>query len=366
MSVVHNVILVSLATLAASGLAILTAWVVPPRWTTETKGGKRFVWMAILTCVALISVGSLTSSLVIQKEGSVATVPVTITTEAVESEREPFTVTSRPATAELNSIINSEIGDERNFVRMAKGKTDDHEKFSTSLKMKSGDTITVRLYVRNAAEESSGAVAENVRARIALGNYYASESTINSYVFWENSDQGAAVIGATTKVKSDGADVKLVPNFNSVRFKNDKLSEAGLALGASLFSAHGADIGCASNNGELPASATCSGYVEFNAFIEVEPELPRTDEYTSAISFLSPGGGADSWQKELTIEPDAKIWVRVSFNNFGTNQQKSVRIALLQRSYLTTVEAESFTTASDTLTEVFSVICGWSGVRHWV
>lgn len=322
MSVTLPIILVVAGLLAGAAVGIPAGWLTRPHWAEQRQG---LVGAVVVVCIALVGVGGFFSVQIIDERISNNPVRVSLTTDAHDSDRDYYTTESRPSVAAINSMIgNEEIGDERNFVRLAKGHEPADKDFTENLKLTGDGDVTIRMYVYNDAIEGSGATATGVRARFAVSTYYSTESVSGANVFWDGGE-----VGTSVKLSSDDdSKVMLIPDLNSIRFVNETLGERGLLLDSKLFKLSGAPIGCTSEDGEIPASSKCNGYIEFQAHIETEPIVPKTNSYWTTMMFLPGEYGEDpEWSTSIEVEPGSRFWVSVRLSNLGTNALRDVSVS---------------------------------------
>ena len=198
-------------------------------------------------------------------------------------------------TITFNSITDSKIGDERNFVG-AKLSSDTGTVWKANeITVKDGETYTIRLYVHNNSPLGTEKVAENVSVNFSLPTTVAKSQTVIGYINSSN---------ATPDRYWD--EVKLVSENDfyieyvegSAKYTNAKLGTVSLP---NEVITSGAKIGYEALDGKIPGCFAYDGYVT----VEVKVHNSVTSKLSKTVRIK----GTKGWNESV----DAKIGDEVEF-----------------------------------------------------
>lgn len=175
-------------------------------------------------------------------------------------DRETFTMEVPATYNTFDSITNNpDLGDERNFVRVA---TVGEKGWSDVATMEPGHTYFARMYVNNDAADNLGLTATNVRAAINLptkDDTWGTSFEVNGFLSSDNSTPNE--IWDNIVLKSDSPfHVRVL----SAKYYNNISTEAdeGFDLGTELYNdEEGALLGYEQMDGNVPGQMAASGYV---------------------------------------------------------------------------------------------------------
>ena len=275
--------------------------------------------------------------------GSIVATEDTNERKAWGPERNTFTQSKQPAYVTFNSMTdNSTIGDERNFVRMKKYRSD--AKYSDSVDLEVGEEYEVAIWFdNNANPELNGksidgiGVAENTRVRIEvpgkLNGGHAAE--IKGIISSTNAEP--LEVWDTAYAHSDTTVLlRYVPN-SAVIHSNGDINGQVLSSDA-MFGNDGAKIGYWNNAwGTLPGGNDYSGYVTFRF---------KVDQAGFTLSSTVTKENQTNYSERLTVHPGDIISFSILYKNTGTINQKSIIAYDVLPEGLTYIEGTSYFTTS--------------------
>ena len=194
----------------------------------------------------------------------------------------------------FNSISNGKIGDEKNFVgaKVAGASVDTWN--ANEIKVKDGETYTIRLFVHNNSPRGMQAVAKNVKATFSLPTNVAKSQTIVGYLDSSNATPNR-VWDEVTLVADENIYLEYVDG--SANYNNNK---GDFKLPNEVITS-GATLGFTSMNGEIPGCYQYSGYATIRVKAvfntpedpeEPEEDTPKTIVKTGADSIVAGAIGA--------------------------------------------------------------------------
>ncbi|MEO8785071.1 MAG: hypothetical protein ABI221_01990 [Candidatus Saccharimonadales bacterium] len=217
----------------------------------------------------------------------------------------------------FNSFTNTpSYGDERDFVQVSPNGS---QNFTDDVTAKPGDTISVRVYVHNNANqntnESGLGIAKNTNVRVYLPTGSANGFDIAGYVSASNAKQ--ARVYDTGRVTDAGQKVSLSYVPGSAKIYNDGPWKNGVALPDAVVSDAGTPIGYNALNGDLPGCFNYRAVIILQVKVQA-PALQFTKQVTTP--------GSSNWGKSVSVKKgDTTSWL-LSYKNTGTAEISDVTL----------------------------------------
>ncbi|MBQ3413238.1 DUF11 domain-containing protein [Candidatus Saccharibacteria bacterium] len=201
-------------------------------------------------------------------------------------------------TITFNSISNSKIGDEKNFVgaRLTSGNATTYN--ANEIEVKDGETYTIRLYVHNNSPKGTSAIAKNVKANFSLPTTVSTSQTIIGYLNSSNATPTRYWDEVTLK-SSDEFYIEYV--MGSAKYRNEKMGTVSLS-DEIISNAGGVLLGYSSLNGEIPGCYDYDGEVT----IQVKVHSSVTAKLSKTVRIKGSGNA-------FTESVDAKVGDEVEF-----------------------------------------------------
>ena len=198
-------------------------------------------------------------------------------------------------TITFNSITNGKIGDERNFVGAKLSSSNSETWNANEIKVKDGETYTIRLYTHNNSPLGTDAVAENVSVSFSLPTTVSNSHTVIGYLNSSNATPNR--YWDEVKLVSDG-DFYIEYVEGSAKYTNSKMGT--VKLPDEVITA-GATVGYEALNGKIPG---CFAY-DGQATIEVKVHSSVSAKLSKTVRRK----GEKTWSESV----DAKIGDEVEF-----------------------------------------------------
>jgi len=167
-------------------------------------------------------------------------------------------------TITFNSISNSKIGDEKNFVGAKLASSNGSVWNANEITVKDGETYTIRLYVHNNSPKGYEAVAKDVKAQISLPTMVGKEQTVIGYLTSSNATP-ARYWDEVKMVSSDDFYLEYVAG--SAKYTNAKIGTVALSNDVII---GGVNLGYDSLNGEIP------GCFEFDGVVTIDVKVHKS------------------------------------------------------------------------------------------
>jgi len=167
-------------------------------------------------------------------------------------------------TITFNSISNSKIGDEKNFVGAKLASSNGSVWNANEITVKDGETYTIRLYVHNNSPKGYEAVAKDVKAQISLPTTVGKEQTVIGYLTSSNATP-ARYWDEVKMVSSDDFYLEYVAG--SAKYTNAKIGTVALSNDVII---GGVNLGYDSLNGEIP------GCFEFDGVVTIDVKVHKS------------------------------------------------------------------------------------------
>lgn len=247
-----------------------------------------------------------------------AAVIVPIAVLAYGPERPTFTSANPAPYVTFNSITdNSQVGDERNFVRV---RPSGQGNYGENVNLQAGGIYDVMVYYHNNASSglnASGAgIARDVMLRMQMEATVAANSStkISGFITSSNANPTEVYDSANlTNTTGGGMDLSFVAGSAKVT-SNGAVN--GATLPDSVFST-GTKLGFDSLNGNLPGCNEFAGYVIFKIKAN-QPNFTVKKEVRKA--------GETGWKKTQAVKAGDTVEYLVSYANTGTTKQSNVVI----------------------------------------
>ena len=216
-------------------------------------------------------------------------------------------------TITFNSISDSKIGDEKNFVgaRLASSTGTFN---ADSITVKTGETYTIRLYVHNNNPNGLSAIAENVTASFSVPTTVATSHTIVGYLNSSN---------ATPTRYWDEVKLTASENFyleyveGSAEYTNAKMGT--VKLSNNIVTTGGVLLGYDSLNGRIPGCYTYDGVVTIK--VKVNAAAAAKVEKTVRIK----GSGAN-FTEAVTAKVGDLVEYQIMYQNLLNETVSNVMI----------------------------------------
>ncbi len=206
-------------------------------------------------------------------------------------------------TITFNSISDSKIGDEKNFVAAKKTSSTASTWNANEITAEDGETYTIRLYVHNNSPKGTNAVAKDVTAWFSLPTTVGTEQTVIGYLQSSN----ATPTRYWDEVKfTSSEDFYLEYVEGSAQYTNAKMGT--VSLSNNVISETGALLGYSSLNGEIPGCYTYDGVVT----IQVKVHKSVNSKLVKTVRIKNSGN-------KFAEAVDAKIGDEVEFQIAYTN-----------------------------------------------
>ena len=224
-----------------------------------------------------------------------------------------------PGTIVFNSISDSVIGDEKNFVGtrectvQANGRCNGATKTTVwnanDITVKDGQTYIVRAYVHNNNPNGEDAVAENTRVEFVVPENSGKEITVNGIISSSNATPSRYWDNVT--FKSDQA-FHLEYVYGSALFENNKVGLNGTSLSDDVIKTGGTLIGYDKLDGRIP------GCYEYDGFVTIQVKAVFDDFTVSKQVRLN---GEKTWQETVTANVGDKVDFLIEYKNISEDKE---------------------------------------------
>ena len=214
-------------------------------------------------------------------------------------------------TITFNSISNGKIGDEKNFVgaKVAGAKVQTWN--ANTIKVKDGETYTIRLFVHNNSPRGMEAIAKGVKATFSLPTTVAKSQTIIGYLDSSNAKPGRIWDEVTLQADEN---VYLEYVAGSANYNNNmgdfKLPDEVITSGAK--------VGYTSMNGEIPGCYEYSGVVT----IDVKVHSSVAAKLAKQVRLK----GSKTWSESVNAKIGDEVEYRIEYINLLSETVNNVMI----------------------------------------
>ena len=215
-------------------------------------------------------------------------------------------------TITFNSISDSKIGDEKNFVgaRLTTGNSNVYN--ANEINVEDGQIYTIRLYVHNNSPKGTDAVAKGVSINYSLPTTVAKEHTIIGYLNSSNATPNRYWDEVTLK-SSDDFYIEYISG--SAQYRNAK---GVFALPDTVINQNTA-IGYTSMNGEIPG---CYGY-DGEATIQVKVHTSVSSKLAKTVRIK---GSGEKFGEVVNAKVGDEVEFQIEYVNLLADTVKDVMI----------------------------------------
>lgn len=216
------------------------------------------------------------------------------------------------STITFNSISNSTIGDEKNFVGAKVANTAVNTWNANTIKVEDGQTYTIRLYVHNNSPLGEKAIATGVKANFSLPTTVSKSQTIIGYINADN---------AAPKTYWDEVTLTSDDNFyleyvgGSAQYNNNigtfKISD-------NVITANGATLGYKAMDGNIPGCYQYSGVLT----IDVKVHKSVSTKLTKQVRIK----GTKDWSEAVDAKIGDEVEYQIAYTNLLSAQVDNVMI----------------------------------------
>ena len=222
----------------------------------------------------------------------------------------------------LNSISDSVIGDEKNFVgaRLDDGNHGKENVWNgNEITVENDKTYIVRLYVHNNNPGGNKTVAENVRTALRIPSTSGSSVEVNGIVTSSNASPKEYWDNVVFK-SADGSKFHLEYIAGSALLENNGIGKnGGVKLSDEIATTEsGVLIGFEALDGKVPGCYEYANYV--SAKVKVVYENTDSFEMDKEVRIL----GDKEWKKSVTVKAGDKVEYQINYKNTSNATQLGV------------------------------------------
>ncbi len=214
-------------------------------------------------------------------------------------------------TITFNSISNGKIGDEKNFVGAKVAGANVSTWNANTIKVKDGETYTIRLFVHNNSPKGMEAIAKDVKATFSLPTTVAKSQTIYGYLDSSNAKPGRIWDEVTLQADEN---IYLEYVDGSAKFNNNK---GDFKLPNEVITS-GAKLGYTSMNGEIPGCYEYSGVVT----IDVKVHSSVAAKLSKQVRLK----GSSTWSESVNAKIGDEVEYQIEYVNLLTETVDNVTI----------------------------------------
>ncbi len=217
----------------------------------------------------------------------------------------------------FNSISNSTIGDEKNFVGARVNTGVDAGKNNVwngnNITVKDGEEYIIRLYVHN--NNPNGAVSKNTRVAFSIPTDSAKQVQVNGFIFSDNATPNK--YWDYVNFNSDNA-FHLEYVYGSALIENNGVGKnGGRQLSDEIVtkaaSNNGIQIGYSSLNGEVP------GCYQYASYITIRVKAVFDTDYTVQTKVRL--AGTTEWQTQVAANVGDKVEIQTQYRNTSKSNE---------------------------------------------
>ena len=212
----------------------------------------------------------------------------------------------------------TKIGDEKNFVgaKVANQVVDTWN--ADSIKVKDGETYTIRLYVHNNNPYKRQYVAEDVKARFELpyATQVAKSHTIIGYL--NSSNASPKTYFDEVKLEAD-ENVYIEYVHDSARYVNDGAFKNGIKLPNEVITS-GALLGYDALDGKIP------GCFEFDGVVMIDVKVHSSVASKVSKTVRIKGSADKTWKESVVAKVGDEVEYQIEYMNLLKNQVDNVMI----------------------------------------
>lgn len=238
---------------------------------------------------------------------------------------------SYPGTIVFNTISDSVIGDEKDFVGArecvlrddgrCEGNSQTNLWDSRDIEVEDGKTYIVRLYAHNNNPNGEDAVAKDTHVYFNIPAISNSSIEVNGYINSSNATPQIVEDDVIFKSK-DGVPFHLDYVKGSALLVNNSIGVNGYTLDDSIVNAknHGVKIGYDKLDGNVP------GCYQYDNFISIQVKAVYDYEYTVDKKVRLVGSDDKTWKDTVDAKVGDKVEFLIEYRNTGAVTQREVRL----------------------------------------
>lgn len=231
----------------------------------------------------------------------------------------------------FNSISDGKIGNEKYFVGAVQSGTK-VDTWKSEIKVKDGETYTVRLYVHNNSPRGMQAIAKGVKATFSIPTNVAKTQTIVGYLDASNSDPGR--IWDEVKFVAD-ENIYLEYVEGSAVYENaDENGKARTFKLPNEIITSGATLGYNSMNGEIPGCFQYDGVVTID--VKVHSSVSAKLQKKVRIK------GTKDWSESVEAKIGDEVEYQIEYQNLLAEEVSNVMIRDMLPNNVEYVENSTF------------------------
>ncbi len=231
-----------------------------------------------------------------------------------------------PGTIVFNSISDSTIGNEKNFVGtrectvQANGRCNAATKETiwnaNEIEVKDGQTYIIRAYIHNNNPNGEDAIAENTMVSFIVPTDSAKEIEVNGIISSSNATPSRYWDHVTFK-SSNVFHLEYV--YGSALFTNNGIGKGGLSVGDEVVTNAangGMFIGYDKLDGRIP------GYYQYDSFVTIQ--VKAVFDYDFIADTQVRLAGEKTWQDTVTANVGDKVEFQIQYKNTSDKSQTHV------------------------------------------
>lgn len=243
----------------------------------------------------------------------------------------------------LNSISNSVVGNEKNFVGAREyfgSNTEGTDNIwqANEIIVKDKHEYIIRAYVHNNSPLGDDAIAKNVKVAFNIPVETGTSIPVHGFIFSDNASPSKYWDGVLFE---SNIPFHLEYIYGSARLVNNGVGKNdGIALSDEIVtkaaSNNGTLIGYTSLNGEIP------GGFQYASYVTLKVRVVFDSDYTVTAKVRQAGvTGPDSWSTKTTAKIGDKVEFQMEYRNTSENTQENVMIKDILPSNLEYVEGST-------------------------
>lgn len=230
----------------------------------------------------------------------------------------------------FNSISDSVIGDEKNFVgaRLDDGNTSNTKTWNANeINVEDGKTYVVRIYVHNNNPQGTKATATGVRTLFSVPSTVGNSVEVNGFIMVGGSTDTKYTVPITKYW--DNVVFKGSSNFHleyvkgSAKLENNKSAKGGKTISDNLVTnAAGVQIGYDTiDDGKIPG---CYEYAQY-VTIRVKAVFENTSNFLVEKK-VRKAGTNDEWKEDIDANVGDKVEYQIHYKNLSGAEVKNVMV----------------------------------------
>ena len=270
---------------------------------------KKFNKMVLGLSAAAVIVAAVSAPVIVSAWGDNANGRETYTLEQLNNEEFQKQFGDKIT---FNSITNNEkFGDERNFVGAKVAGANVATWNANTIKVKDGETYTIRLYVHNNSPKGEQAIAKGVKANFSLPTTVAKSQTIIGYINSSNAtptrywDEVTLEADENVYLEYVEGSAKYTNNIGEFKLPNEVVTT-------------GATLGYKTMNGEIPGCYGYSGVVTIDVKVH--------SSVAAKVSKVVRLKGTKTWSESVEAKVGDEVEYQIEYVNLLAETVKNVAI----------------------------------------